>query len=200
MDGDLAPLRSLRALADEHKASLVVDEAHATGIIGPNGQGLAAELGVAIDVHIATLGKAFGVFGAYVTGSRILIDYLVNRARAFIFTTALPPAVTSAAEAALDLHRVSSWRRELRARLARNISQLAAGLERTHATPIIPIPTPAPQRAMEITDALLARDIYVQGIRPPTVPLGGSRLRIALMATHEPEQIERALSALREVL
>src|SRR5262249_33468977 len=101
MDGDLAPLREIRELCDRHAAFLVADEAHATGVLGPGGRGLGAELGVALDVHVATLGKALGTFGAYVTGSRTLVDLLANRARSFIFTTAPAPGLAVAARAAL---------------------------------------------------------------------------------------------------
>jgi 8-amino-7-oxononanoate synthase len=202
MDGDLAPLREYRALADQFDASLIVDEAHATGVFGEMGRGLAAELDVPVDVHIATLGKSFGAFGAYVTGSRVLIDFLINRARSFIFTTALPPAVIAAAEAALDLIAGAEGE-QLRERLRANIQRFATALGHSGTTPIFPVflPTNGTElRTMELSEALLARGIFAQGIRPPTVPTGSSRLRFALMATHTPEQIDRAVAALRELL
>jgi 8-amino-7-oxononanoate synthase len=205
MDGDLAPLRELRAVADAHDAALIVDEAHATGVRGPGGRGLAAELGVNPDVHVATFSKAFGGFGAYAAGSRTLVEYLLNRARSFVFTTALPPSVAAMAAAAIHVSasdRGEALRRSLEARIA----QFAGGLESqgllrhgAGSSPIFPVHVGDDRRVMELSDALLARGIFAQGIRPPTVPPGTARLRFSLMATHTSEQIDRALQALSEL-
>lgn len=203
MDGDPAPVRELRALADRFGAALVLDEAHAVGVLGPGGRGVAAWRGVRADVHVGTLGKAFGVFGAYVAGSAPLVEYLLNRARSFVFTTALPAVVCAAAEAALDLIR-SPAGDELRARLDDRTRQFADELARlgllatgAGSSPIFPIHVGDDRRAMQASERLLELGVYAQGIRPPTVPPGTARLRFALMATHTEDHIDRALTALR---
>jgi 8-amino-7-oxononanoate synthase len=202
MDGDLAPLRELRALCDQTQTALLLDEAHATFILGPQGQGLAASSGVRADVHIATMGKALGTFGAYVAGSTALVDYLANRARSFVFTTALPPSIAAASEAALAL-TLSPQGDELRARLLARIAQFREGLRHLRLlapgaghTPIFPVLVGDDRQVMEASERLLEQGIYAQGIRPPTVPEGTARLRFALMATHEPQHVQRALAAL----
>ncbi|MCC6750501.1 MAG: 8-amino-7-oxononanoate synthase [Deltaproteobacteria bacterium] len=205
MDGDRAPLAALARLARHHDAILVVDEAHATGVCGPHGSGAVAEAGIAPDVQIATFGKALGCFGAAALGSRVLIDYLTNRARSFVFTTALPPAICAAARAALDVAASAEGDR-LRERVQRNLALLHAGLARLGrdgvptGLPIVPLHLGSPEAALAASAALLERGFFVQAIRPPTVPPGTSRLRISLSARHEPEQLQRLLSALAEVL
>lgn len=202
MDGDLAPLGQLRILAARYGAALVVDEAHATGVIGPGGRGLCAAMEVAADVHVATLGKALGAFGAFVAGSSVLVEFLANRARSFVFTTALPPSVCAAAEAALNL--VSSPEgASLRERLATNVRHFGSELRRmgllsrtSGATPIFPVLVGDARRAMAASERLLSMGIYAQGIRPPTVREGTARLRFALMATHTPAQLDVALDGL----
>ena len=208
MDGDFAQLPALRALADTHGAALVVDEAHATGVVGPGGRGLAAAHGIVPDVHIATLGKAFGVFGAYVTGSAALITFLVNRARSFVFTTALPVPVVAAATCAVTLVQ-SRAGDELRARLTRSCDEFAAGLVRlglargpAHPAPgpIFPVHVGDDHRVMEVSERLLGEGIFVQGIRPPTVAPGSARLRFSLSAAHEPDDVQLALRALAQLV
>jgi 8-amino-7-oxononanoate synthase len=202
MDGDLAPLGPLRALCDETGAVLVVDEAHATGVLGPSGRGLAALAEVHADVHLATLSKALGAFGAYASGSTNLIQVLMHRARSFVFTTALPPGVAAAADAALSLVAGPEGDRR-RAVLRGHMQRFATGLKQlgllapgAGGSPIFPVLLGDPLRTMGATEALLAAGVYAQGIRPPTVPPGTSRLRFALMATHTPQDIDRALGAL----
>jgi 8-amino-7-oxononanoate synthase len=202
MDGDVAPLPDLRRLCDHHDAVLIIDEAHATGALGPRGRGIAALQDVTPDVHLATLSKGFGVFGAYATGSRALVEILLHRARSFVFTTALPPAVAAAADAALRIIQSEEGDR-LRTELAARCAQLAAGLRSLRllapssgSTPIFPILVGDPGAAMSTTEALLAAGIYVQAVRPPTVPAGTARLRFTVMATHTPADIDRALDAL----
>jgi 8-amino-7-oxononanoate synthase len=202
MDGDRAPLHELRELCDRHDAYLIADEAHATGVLGPGGRGLAAELGIRLDVHMATLGKALGTFGAYVTGPQNLVDLLINRARSFIFTTAPPPGLAIAARAALGLVAGDSGDR-LRATLHGHIALLRDGLADrgllapgAGTTPIFPIMIGDERRALAATQALLAQGIYAQAIRPPTVPAGTARLRITVMATHATEHIAALLAAL----
>jgi 8-amino-7-oxononanoate synthase len=202
MDGDLAPLVELRRLADRHGAHLVVDEAHATGVLGRDGRGLTDAAGVRADVHIATLGKALGVAGAYVVGSRTLIDFLLHRARSFVFTTGTPPSLAAAACAALDIclsAEGATLRDALRTRTARFRDGLASiGLlaEGAGMTPIFPIGFGDERQAMAASEALLARGVFAQAIRPPTVPPGTARLRFALMATHSPHHLDQALDAL----
>jgi 7-keto-8-aminopelargonate synthetase-like enzyme len=205
MDGDVAPLAALERIARRHDALLLLDEAHAAGVIGPAGRGLAAELDVSVDAAIGTLGKAFGSLGAYVTGSRALIQYLVNTARSFIYTTALPPAVSAASAAALAIVSGSEGD-ALRKRLHSNGRRFATGLQRIGlvsepplAGHIVPLLVGEPARTMLASAALLERGIFALGIRPPTVPPHTSRLRFALSAAHSDEDIDRALAAIADI-
>jgi len=200
MDGDRAPLPALLDLARAHRAILIVDEAHAIGVLGPSGSGLARDLD--IDVRIGTLGKAVGVFGAYAAGSQPLTDYLANRARSFVFTTALPPSIAEAADASIAIID-SPAGQLLREALASRTARLHRGLERLGLVPptsspshITPLIVGAPANALRLASALLQRGIFAQAIRPPTVPEGSARLRISLMATHTDEQIDALLAAL----
>jgi 8-amino-7-oxononanoate synthase len=205
MDGDAAPLREIAGLCDRHGAMLYVDEAHATGVLGPTGAGLSEALGVAdrVDVHMGTLGKALGSFGAYVAGSRRLVDWLVSRARTFVFTTALPPAACGAALAALDVVAAEPERRE---RLHGLAARMRAGLERLGfpmagvVAPIFPVFLEEEERALAASRALRERGFFVRAIRPPTVPRGTSRLRVSLTAGHDAAQVDAFLGALEEVL
>lgn len=205
MDGDLAPLSELRRLADEHQAFLLIDEAHATGVLGPAGRGLAAASGVRADIHIATLGKALGATGAYVAGSRILIDHLMHRARSFVFTTAGPPSMAAAAMAAIGLASgVEGDAR--RAQLRANITAFAHGLRErgllaaaAGQSPIFPVMLPDEHRALKATARLLAQGVYAQAIRPPTVPTGTSRLRFSVMSTHSADDLAQALAAIDDL-
>ncbi len=205
MDGDAAPLAGLVELCERHGAMLYVDEAHATGLLGARGGGLCEELGLSdrVDVVMGTLGKALGSFGAVVAGSRLLCDWLVSRARTFVFTTALPPAACGAALAALD---VLEDEPERRARVAALGARMKAGLERLGfpmgevVAPIFPVVLGDERRALRASSLLRERGYLVRAIRPPTVPAGTSRLRITLSAAHAPEQVDGVLAALREVL
>jgi 8-amino-7-oxononanoate synthase len=202
MDGDRAPLRELVAVADQYHSWLMLDEAHATGVLGPRGAGLAEACGLAgrVAVHVGTLSKALGGAGGYVAGSRALIDVLVNRARSFVYTTGLPPAAAAAAGAALDVIAAEPARR---AALLRNAAALRDGLSRLGFTVggdthIVPVLVGDNRRALALAAALFERGVLVQAIRPPTVPPGTARLRVTPMATHTPAQIERALAAFAE--
>ena len=205
MDGDAAPLRELVEACERHGAMLYVDEAHAAGVLGPTGAGLAEALGVGdrVDVHMGTLGKALGSFGAYVAGSRRLVDLLVSKARTFIFTTALPPAACGAALAALDVLAAEPARRErlraLSARMKAGLEALGFDLSRVVA-PIFPVVLGTEERALAASRGLRARGYFVRAIRPPTVPRGTSRLRVALTAGHTEAQVDAFLGALAEVL
>jgi 8-amino-7-oxononanoate synthase len=205
MDGDAAPLRDIAEACGRHGAMLYVDEAHAVGVLGPTGAGLAEALGLKerVDVSMGTLGKALGAFGAYVAGETRLTDLLVSRARTFVFTTALPPAACAAALAALALVRAEP---ERRARLGALVERLRAGLAARGfdvarvASPIFPVVLGTEARALAAAAALRERGFFVRAIRPPTVPRGTSRLRVALSAGHEPAQVDAFLGALDEVL
>ncbi len=192
MDGDRAPVAELAALAREHDALLAVDEAHATGILDDD---------TPVDLRIGTLGKALGCFGAYVAASTPLIELLAQRARSFVFTTALPVPVVAAAHAAIDWIASADGRARVAA-LADNCRYFHE--RRRLAGPpshIVPLRVRAgdPRRAMAACEALLERGLFAQGIRPPTVPPGSSRLRFALMATHTRVQLDAALAALDEL-
>ena len=201
MDGDRADLPALVRLAERHGAALYVDEAHASGVLGPQGRGLAAECGGA-DIVMGTLGKAFGAFGAYVAGSRALIDWLVNGCPGFIYTTALPPAVLGAVDAALDL--VPGMDAE-RARLAQNAQRLRAALAlRKHdtlgsTTQIVPAVIGSEADALAAARRLEDAGILAVAIRPPTVPDGTSRLRFALGSHLDDAAMDRLLAAVGEL-
>jgi 8-amino-7-oxononanoate synthase len=197
MDGDRADLPAMVQLAERHGAALYVDEAHASGVLGPQGRGLAAECG-GVDVVMGTLGKAFGAFGAYVAGSRALIDWLVNNCPGFIYTTALPPAVLGAVDAALDL--VPGMDAE-RARLAQNAQRLRDSLAlRSYdtlgsTTQIVPAVIGSEADALDAAQRLYAAGILAVAIRPPTVAAGTSRLRFALGSHLDDEAMARLLAA-----
>lgn len=202
MDGDLAPLPALAAAARAHGAWLMVDDAHGLGVVGDHGRGCLEHFGLdmdAVPILMGTLGKAIGTFGAFVAGSEDLIETLIQQARTYIYTTAPPPAVAEAARASLRLVQRESWRREhlraLVARLRRGAEQLGLPLGNS-ATPIQPLMVGDSAAALALSEALLARDILVTAIRPPTVPAGSARLRVTLSAAHAEEDVDRLLDAL----
>lgn len=198
MDGDLADLPALCALAERYEATLVVDEAHATGVLGATGRGSFEHWGLdpGASIQIGTLGKALGGFGAFVLGDPDLISWLVNRARPFVFSTALPPAVLGAALGALDVLEAEPT---LVRSLADNAAYLREGLRRLGfevpdgATPIIPVRVGEAADALRLAEELLVEGVLAQAVRPPTVPPGTARLRITVMATHTREHLDRAL-------
>jgi glycine C-acetyltransferase/8-amino-7-oxononanoate synthase len=208
MDGDIAPLEELALLARRHDCRLMVDEAHATGALGPGGRGSVAAAGLSgeVDVAMGTLGKALGSYGAYVCASREIVDYLVNAARSFVFSTAPPPPVLAAALAALELleshpHRIERLQANAATLRGALIAEgLAAGGSETQ---IVPVEVGDAERTMELSERILARGVFAQGIRPPTVPEGSSRLRFTVMATHRAGELQRAAklvgSAAREM-
>ncbi|GAW69066.1 2-amino-3-ketobutyrate CoA ligase [Geoanaerobacter pelophilus] len=206
MDGDIAPLQDLVRLAKQYGALLMVDDAHGTGVLGATGRGSGELMGVmdGIDIHMGTLGKGLGSFGAYAAASATICEYLVNKARSFIFSTSLPPAVLAASIAAIELVD-SPQGKELREKLAANTAlfkeKLAqAGFDTMGSeTQIVPIFVGPADATMEFSKELLERGIFVQGIRPPTVPSGSCRLRCTIMATHEPAELEEAAGIIAEV-
>jgi 8-amino-7-oxononanoate synthase len=208
MDGDLAPLVELTELAARRQAMLLIDEAHATGVFGRHGRGVAEHLGVdeglaaSVTVRVGTLSKALGCAGGFVAGSSTLIEWLLNRARSYIYSTAAPAAGSAAALVALDIVAAEPGRgSELLSRAASLRSELAAqGWDVGGSqSQIIPILVGEPARAVELSTRLRQRGLLVPAIRPPTVPEGQSRLRISLTAAHTPEMIEMLLDALREL-
>ena len=204
MDGDEAPLTQIVELAEKYGAMVMVDEAHATGVFEPDGAGLVKNLslGDRVLVQMGTLGKALGGFGAYVAGSKALRELLINRCRSFIFTTSLPPAVMAMAIAAIDLVNKEPERRET---LRHNGEILRDGLQSLgfslgkSRSQILPLMIGDATRCMELSGDLLRRGLFVQGIRPPTVPPGTSRLRITLMATHTRDHLDQALRIFKDV-
>ena len=198
MDGDRADLARLVTLAKVHDAFLYIDEAHATGVLGPQGRGLSAAHPGA-DLVMGTFSKAMGCFGAYVAGSRLLIDYLVNACGGFIFSTAPPPAMLGAIDAALEL--VPGMDAE-RARLARHGTHLRARLNTAgigtaeSSTQIVPAIVGGAEEALALAEALQQDGLLAAAIRPPTVPPGTSRLRLALRTTHSEGDIDRLADAI----
>lgn len=202
MDGDRARLAEIVELKAAHGALLLVDEAHAVGVIGFHGRGLAYKLAVAehVDIQMGTLSKALGVSGGYIAGSRALVDLLLNRARAFVYSTAPPPALAAAACAAVEF-MLSDAGEERRRKLWENLKLLAAGLppgltpERLQS-PIVPVMLGAAENALAASKALFESGFFVPAIRYPTVPRGAARLRVTLSAAHTPEQVQALAKAL----
>ena len=202
MDGDRAPLDDLAALAEEH-GFLIVDEAHATGVYGPDGRGLAAHLeGRDSVISVHTLGKALGGSGALVCGARVLTDFLVNRCRPFIFATAPSPLMAAVGSEALDMLRDEGWRRDA---LQARIDRLAAGLARhlPHLRPsgsqIVPLIVGENDATMQLAAAVQARGYDLRGIRPPTVPQGSARLRLSLTLNATEDHIDGLVETLGEL-
>jgi glycine C-acetyltransferase/8-amino-7-oxononanoate synthase len=203
MDGDVAPLTEIVELAGRDGARVVVDEAHATGTVGPGGRGAVAEAGLegAVDVVVGTLGKALGSYGAYACGETDLVRYLINSARPLIFSTAPPPAAVAGALAALDLLEAQPQRvDELRANARTLCDALASEglLEHTRESHIVPLLVGEAALAVRLCEAALERGVFAQAIRPPTVPEGTSRLRLAVMGSHTAAELRGAASALGE--
>ncbi|MDE1914998.1 MAG: 8-amino-7-oxononanoate synthase [Sphingomonadales bacterium] len=202
MDGDLAPLAELNAVAARHDAILVVDEAHATGVFGPGGRGLVAQLpGRERIISLHTLGKGLGCEGALLAGPQVMRDFLVNRARGFIFSTAPSPLNAAIARAALRISEAGDeFRTDLFNRIALAGTLLAPLGAQTHGSPIMPLILGSDARAMAVASAVQAAGFDVRGIRPPTVPAGTARLRIVITRNAAPAQIEALAAALEKVL
>ncbi len=198
MDGDIAPLPELASLAKQYDAILMVDDAHATGVLGKGGRGIAEHFGLTGQIHIqmGTLGKALGSFGAYAAGKKELIDYLVNSSRSFIFSTALPPAVCAASIAAFDIVEREP---ELRERLWTNRERFAKGLIElgiaigASESPIVPVMIGESRKALAAAEKLFENGIYATAIRPPTVQEGAARIRATVTAAHSGDHIDRAV-------
>ena len=204
MDGDAAPLREIVTLKEKYGAWLMLDEAHATGVIGKDGRGLADELGVSggVEIQMGTLGKALGASGGYICGSRALIDFLVNRARSFIFSTAPVPAAAAAARAGIEIIQAQEGETQ-RKRLRSRVVEFQSGiLKRKPQIPaaIVPIIFGDEEKAVEAAAKLRQRGIFVPAIRFPTVARGKARLRVTLTASHSPEDVVSLIRALNEVV
>jgi 7-keto-8-aminopelargonate synthetase-like enzyme len=204
MDGDIAPLPEILALAEEYDALIYLDDAHGTGVLGPRGKGTCDHFGLSSGriIQMGTFSKALGGFGGFVAGTDILVKYLINKARPFIYTTGLPPSVLATALAALDLVEENGL---LRDQLWKNRNYLAQKLVQQgfdlfgSETPIIPLRVGNSEKALLFSQKLLEEGILIPAIRPPTVPSGTSRLRISLMATHTREQIDFLLLLLEKI-
>ncbi len=204
MDGDIAPIRELVALCERHDARLLLDDAHGFGVLGPNGEGTLAHLGVRSDriLYMGTLGKAAGVSGAFVAGDAAVIDWLIQRARTYVFTTAMPPMLAAAVRASLEVFRAEPWRRE---RLREHVALLTRRLRGLpwplieSRTAIQPLVIGDNALVMRLMERLWQRGFWVPGIRPPTVPEGSARLRVSLSAAHTTEQVAALADALEAV-
>lgn len=206
MDGDLADLPLLAGLVEQHQAGLLIDDAHGFGVLGKTGGGIVEHFGLTqnqVPILMGTLGKAFGTFGAFVAGSEALIEWLIQKARSYVFTTALPAAVAEATRTSLRLLQAESWRREhLQALIARfRLGAVQQGLQLMDSfTPIQPILVGDSQQVMTISSALLERGFLLSPIRPPTVPKGTARLRVTFSAEHQYHQVDALLDALSKVI
>jgi glycine C-acetyltransferase/8-amino-7-oxononanoate synthase len=203
MDGDITPLPKIVELADRYSAMVMVDEAHATGVLGKGGRGTIEYFGLEgrVPIVMGTLGKALGSFGAYVAGSKMLREYLINKCRSFIFSTALPPPVLASSIAAIELVEEEP---QLRENLWRNVSYLRKGLKDLGYsilgdTQIIPLIVGDEKLTMRMGELLLKEGVFVQGICPPTVPQGKSRLRITVTSSHTMEHLEKVLASFGKV-
>jgi 8-amino-7-oxononanoate synthase len=204
MDGDIAPLKDLTSLSEKYDAILMLDDAHGAGVLGETGRGTVEHFGLSgrVPVQMGTLGKAFGSFGAYAAGSKDLINMLINHARSFIYSTALPPAVCAASLAAIDIVEHDS---ERRARLWKNRSRFVNGLKSIgistgdSETPIIPIVIGDSGRALRVAERLFECGIYAPAIRPPTVPINAARIRTTVTAAHTDKEIDAALDIFRRL-
>jgi 8-amino-7-oxononanoate synthase len=204
VDGDIAPLPAIVEIAKKNNVLLMVDDAHATGVLGPHGGGTADYFGLRdqIDIQMGTLSKALASEGGFIAGKQSLIDYLINTSRSFIFSTALSPATIAVARKALGIVRTEPQRRET---LLANSAWFRAELRKAgfdvaeNEAPIISIVIGAPDLAVTFSNRLMERNIFVSAIRPPTVPEGTSRLRISIMATHTREDLEQALNCIASI-
>jgi len=204
MDGDIAPLDQVVALAKKHECWVMIDEAHALGVLGKTGKGLAEHFGVEddIDIQMGTLSKAAGSFGAYCCGSKELIEVLINKARSFVYTTGMPPSVAAASIKAIEIIQQEEV---LRAQLWSNTHFMRDGLKRLgfdtmdSVTPIIPIFVKESRVAVEFSKKLFEAGIFISAIRPPTVPQNTARLRLTVMATHTQADLDFVLAKIKDI-
>jgi 8-amino-7-oxononanoate synthase len=206
MDGDCADIDTLSRIAAEHDAWAMVDDAHGFGVLGERGAGLLEQLDLnqqQVPILMATLGKAVGTAGAFVAGSEVLIETLIQQARPYIYTTASPPAIAAATLKSIDLIEGETWRRD---KLNESIAYFRTQAKTLDVelmpsqTAIQPLVIGDNHRALQLSEALFEQGIHVTAIRPPTVPVGSARLRVTLSAAHEREHIDRLVEALRALL
>ena len=206
MDGDLADLPALAKLAQQHQAGLLIDDAHGFGVLGHKGGGIVEHFGLTageVPILMGTLGKAFGTFGAFVAGSDDLIEILIQKARSYVFTTALPAAVAEATRISLRLLQADSWRRE---KLQTLVARFRAGAQQQglqlmdSCTAIQPVLVGDSRQAVSISQALMRQGFWVSAIRPPTVPAGTARLRVTFSAEHDIHHVDALLEALGKVM
>lgn len=205
MDGDLAPLHELAKVAKQNNAWFMVDDAHGFGVLGESGKGCLEHFTLGMEevpIYMATLGKALGTFGAFVAGSEALVETLIQKARSYIYTTALPPAVAEATRKSLQLLREEGWRREklqsLIALFRKGAQELGLNMM-VSETPIQPLLISDVEKTVALSQSLVEKGVMVSAIRPPTVPEGSARLRITLSAAHTEEQVTQLLDALAVV-
>ncbi|WP_088033878.1 8-amino-7-oxononanoate synthase [Evansella clarkii] len=202
MDGTIAPLDHIMKLAKRYDAYVIVDDAHATGVLGERGGGTSEYFGVSPDVVIGTLSKAAGVEGGFVTGARLLIDFLLNHTRTFIFQTALPPSSCAASSAALDIIENSQ---EKRIRLLKKVRRIKSTLEEMGFTvyggdtPIVPVIIGEADKSVRFSNKLQENGIYAPAIRPPTVPKGESRIRLTVTASHNDSEVDHLLTKFNDI-
>lgn len=206
MDGDVAPIRELVQSAADSRAALMIDDAHGIGVMGPQGRGSVAAAGMTLDqvpIYMATLGKGLGVAGAFVAGSEALIETLIQQARSYVYTTAMPAALAEAGRVALRIAQEEQWRRdrlnELIARFRQGVARLGLSLMPSDS-PIQPLLLGEAEAALRASARMEEAGLLVSAIRPPTVPEGGARLRITLSATHDDADVDRLLDLLSEVI
>ena len=204
MDGDIAPLREIAAIAQKYEAWLLIDDAHATGVLGPEGRGSLEHCGISTEgiIQMGTLSKALGSLGGFIAGPKVVIDLLKNKARSFIYTTALPPASVAAAVEALQIiQQEPRWRTQL----WKNVKTWISGFNEMNGQsiaaegPIVPLVIGDSLLTMEMAQRLLELGVYAPGIRPPTVPPGSARIRVSLTALHTERDLTDALDAFRTV-
>ncbi len=204
MDGDIAPLPAIVALAKKYGCAVMVDEAHGFGVLGKNGKGAVEHFGLEgqIDIQMGTFSKAAGSFGAYCCGTNELIDFLINKARSFIYTTGLPPSVAAATLQSIEIIEQEPQRRAM---LWQNTEFVLKALKDlgfdtlNTQTPIIPIVVKDPQMSVRFSEKLFAERIFVSAIRPPTVPANTARLRVTVMATHTQDDLHQFLSSVKKI-
>ena len=199
MDGDLAQLKRLNQIARNFDCTLIVDDAHGTGVLGVNGKGTSSHFDISIDIEMGTLGKAIGSLGGFITGSQELIDYLVNKSRPFIFTTGLPPSVLAASIAAIKIIQKEKWRREkvleFAKKVRKNLEQ--AGYKIPNGfTPIIPLIIGDEEQTLTLAERCLSKGVFIPAIRTPAVSKGEARLRMTVSATHTEKEVDDAIETL----
>jgi len=203
MDGDMAPLPDICELANEYNAAIMVDDAHATGVLGKNGAGSADYFGIEdqIDIHMGTLSKACGVMGGFIAGTTRLREFLINKSRSFIYTTGISPLLCAASIKALEIIESEPWRRERLLSISKYIRNALSDIGfkvKDGITPIVPVIIGDNSIVVQIKDFLIRQGIFVGAVRYPTVPYGSARLRISLQAVHSDDDLEKLINAMRK--